>query len=92
MKLNSTPAPGIEILLLRLGVEGRHHCLVGRRRRGGGRLQELRGGRVGVHAVLLLEGEAVLAVVVAVGGIAGCKRKEAEMKSGGEASKMSEDR
>ena len=38
------------------------------------RLQELRRGRVWVHAVLL-EREAVLAVIVAVGGVAGCKWK-----------------
>lgn len=62
-------APRIEILLLLLRIE-RHPRLVGRRRQGVGRLQELRRGRVGVHAVVL-HGEAVLAVIVAVGGIAG---------------------
>ena len=76
LRLDRAVAPGIEILLLRLRVERRHHRLVGGRGglQGVRRLQELRRGRVGVHAVLL-EREAVLAVIVAVGGVAGCKWK-----------------
>ena len=82
-------APRIEVLLLRLRVERRHHRLVGRQGGVGRRLQELRRGRVRVHAVLLLEREAVLAVVVAVGGVAGWKGNE---ESGGDEDGEDEDR